>query len=140
MARKKNKTRKQKNALLKQRKPIHLLTGVIALFQASAFLLIAFKDGLMDPQALLLAAVMPALCAFSTLILPKFCPCDRLLMALMNFLCGVGAVVLYSMLPDRGIRQVSFYACGLVFMAVCAAVVAHLKSYKRICWLIIPAD
>ena len=31
MARKKNKTRKQKNALRRQRKPIHLLTGVIAL-------------------------------------------------------------------------------------------------------------
>ena len=61
MARKKNKTRKQKNALRRQRKPIHLLTGVIALFQASAFLLISLKDGAVDTQALLLAAIMPAL-------------------------------------------------------------------------------
>ena len=120
------------------RKPISLLTGVIALFEISAFALIAFKGGSIDYQALVLAAAMPALCAFSTLVLPKFCPCDRLLMALMNFLCGIGVVVLYSMLPDRGLRQARFYACGLLFMAVCAGAVTHLRTYRRLCWLIIP--
>ena len=120
------------------RKPISLLTGVIALFEISAFALIAFKGGSIDYQELVLAAAMPALCAFSTLVLPKFCPCDRLLMALMNFLCGIGVVVLYSMLPDRGLRQARFYACGLLFMAVCAGAVTHLRTYRRLCWLIIP--
>ena len=134
---KKQKPRPRK-PLRRQRKPISLLTGAIVLFQVSAFALIAFKDGAIDAQALLLAVAMPALCAFSTLILPKFCPCDRLLMALMNFLCGVSVVVLYSMLPDRGLRQACFYACGLVFMVLCASVVTHLRAYRRLCWLIIP--
>ncbi len=121
--------------------PIRSLVAAIMLFEILAFLLIALHtdgDG-MDLQAISLALYMPALCWFSTIIVPKFLPSDRLLMALMNFLCGVGVVVLYSMVPDRGVKQAMFYALGLLVMVVCILVVRIIRSWRALCWLIIPA-
>lgn len=124
------------------RTPIRSLVAVIMLFEMLAFLLVALHPERQETealQALGLALCMPALCWFSTLILPKFLHADRLLMALMNFLCGVGVVILFSMVPDRGVRQAMFYALGLVAMAVCILLVRHVRSWRALCWLIIPA-
>ena len=91
--------------------PIRSLVAAIMLFEILAFLLIAMHPDRQEMemlQAISLALYMPALCWFSTMILPKFLPADRLLMALMNFLCGVGVVILYSMLPEKGTKQAMF--------------------------------
>ena len=120
------------------RTPIRSLVAAIMLFEMLAFLLVALHPERQETealQALGLALCMPALCWFSTLILPKFLHADRLLMALMNFLCGVGVVILFSMVPERGVRQAMFYALGLVAMAVCILLVRHVRSWRALCWL-----
>ncbi len=122
--------------------PIRSLVAAIMLFEILAFLLIAMHPDRQETemlQAISLALYMPALCWFSTMILPKFLPADRLLMALMNFLCGVGVVILYSMLPEKGTKQAMFYGLGLMVMVVCILVVRIIRSWRMLCWLIIPA-
>ena len=56
----------------------------------------------------------------------------------MNFLCGVGTVILYSMLPERGLKQVSFYAVGILVMAICSLMVTYIRRWKNMCWLLMP--
>ncbi|MDR3051484.1 MAG: FtsW/RodA/SpoVE family cell cycle protein [Oscillospiraceae bacterium] len=123
----------------RNKSPIRLLVGAIALFEASGFALIACQSQPINQEALILAAAMPALCWVSTLFFPRFFPVDRLLLALTNFLCGVGILILYSMLPDRGMRQAQFYALGLLVMMVCILLVRWIRSWHALCWLMIPA-
>ncbi len=119
--------------------PIRLLVGVIMLFEVSAFALIALQKQPINAEALILAAAMPALCWFSTILLPKVFPIDRLLMALTNFLSGVGIIILYSMLPERGLRQAQFYAIGLGVMLICILAIRWIRDWRFLCWLMIPA-
>lgn len=65
-----------------------------------------------------------------TLALPRFLPMDSLVMALTNFLCGVGVVVLYTVSPARGARQAVFYALGLAVMLVMSEIVFHVHHFR----------
>ena len=51
-------------------------------------------------------------------------------MALTNFLCGVGVVVLYTVSPERGARQAMFYAMGLAAMLVMSEIVFHVRHFR----------
>ena len=51
-------------------------------------------------------------------------------MALTNFLCGVGVVVLYTVSPERGARQAMFYAMGLAAMLVMSEIVFHVHHFR----------
>ena len=64
------------------------------------------------------------------LALPRFLPMDSLVMALTNFLCGVGIVVLYTVSPARGARQAVFYALGLAVMLVMSEIVFHVHHFR----------
>ena len=120
------------------RSPIRLLVGAIALFEVSAFLLLAVRTDPLDLNAMLLAVAVPALCWISTLLFPKFFPIDRLLLALTNFLCGVGIIILYRMAPQRGMDQAGYYAMGLGVMMVCIMLVRWVRDWKVLCWLMVP--
>ena len=78
---------------------------------------------------MLCAAVAP-LGLLTTLALPRFLPMDSLVMALTNFLCGVGVVVLYTVSPARGARQAVFYALGLAVMLVMSEIVFHVHHFR----------
>lgn len=120
--------------------PIRMLVGAVMLFEVSAFLLIALKSKPVNIEALALGLAIPALCWLSTILLPKLIPMDRLLMALTNFLCGVGIVILYSMVPERGMRQAQLYVMGLVVMVVCILLVRWVRNWKVMSWLMMPAS
>ena len=73
------------------------LIAVVRTFFFSAFLLLALKD--FAWQGFALAVAVPALISVSTNLLPRLFPADKLLLALTNFLCALGVLVLYSTNP-----------------------------------------
>ena len=107
---------------------IALLTAV---FEVLGLLLCAAKaEGAWDTQAVKLCMVMAPLGLLTTLALPRLLPMDSLVMALTNFLCGVGVVVLYTVSPERGARQAMFYAMGLAAMLVMSEIVFHVRHFR----------
>lgn len=108
-----------------------LMALLTAVFEALGLLLAACRQtGTVDTRAFwLLAAVVP-LGLLTTLALPRFLPVDRLMMALTNFLCGVGIVILYTVSPERGVRQTVFYAAGLGIMLVMGMAVSRCRRFK----------
>lgn len=107
---------------------IALLTLV---FEVLGLLLCAVKtEGAPDMQAVMLCAAVAPLGLLTTLALPRFLPMDSLVMALTNFLCGVGVVVLYTVSPARGARQAVFYALGLAVMLVMSEIVFHVHHFR----------
>ena len=107
---------------------IALLTAV---FEVLGLLLCAAQaEGAWDTQAVRLCMVMAPLGLLTTLALPRLLPMDSLVMALTNFLCGVGVVVLYTVSPERGARQAMFYAMGLAAMLVMSEIVFHVRHFR----------
>ena len=108
-----------------------LIALLTAAFVTGGLLLAAVRgtDG-PDTQALLLIALMAPLGLLTSLALPRVLPIDPLIMALTNFLCGVGVVVLYTVSPARGVRQASYYVLGLVAMIAVSALVSRKKRFR----------
>ena len=88
-----------------------------------------------DTQALSILALIVPLGLLTALVLPRFLPIDRLIMAMTNFLCGVGIVILYTVSPARGARQAVFYAAGLALMLVMALIVSRLRQWRALTFL-----
>ena len=108
-----------------------LIALLTAAFVTGGLLLAAVRgtDG-PDLQALSLIALMVPLGLLTSLALPRVLPIDPLIMALTNFLCGVGIVVLYTVSPARGVRQASYYVLGLAAMIAVSALVSRKKRFK----------
>ena len=102
-----------------------------SLFIACALGLAAVRTaGTTDMQAVYLLAMMVPACVLTTLALPRMLPIDPLIMALTNFLCGVGVVILYTVSPERGLRQANFYLIGLAAMIVMSLIVSKVRRFK----------
>ncbi|MDO5378235.1 MAG: FtsW/RodA/SpoVE family cell cycle protein [Clostridia bacterium] len=110
---------------------ITMMALLTAVFEALGLLLTACRQtGTLDTRAVaLLAAVVP-LGLMTTLALPRVLPIDRLIMALTNFLCGVSVVILYTVSPERGVRQTCFYALGLAVMLAMGVLVSRCRHFK----------
>ena len=110
---------------------VTLIALLTAVFEVLGLLLCAAKaEGAWDTQAVKLCMVMAPLGLLTTLALPRLLPMDSLVMALTNFLCGVGVVVLYTVSPERGARQAMFYAMGLAAMLVMSEIVFHVRHFR----------
>jgi cell division protein FtsW (lipid II flippase) len=105
------------------------------LFFFSAFLLIALK-GELRWQGFALAVAVPALIYIATLWLPRFFPADKLLLAIANFLCALGVLVLYSTDLDagtsRGLQQAISYSVGIAAMLFCILLVRYVRRWKTL--------
>lgn len=115
------------------RRPDRRLVSAMMLFYFSAFLLIAL-NGDIQWQGFALAVVVPALIYISTLWLPRFFPADKLLLAIANFLCALGVLVLFSTDrgagTSRGMQQAVYYGVGIVAMLVCIMLVRYVRRWK----------
>ena len=110
---------------------VTLIALLTLVFEVLGLLLCAVKtEGAPDMQAVMLCAAVAPLGLLTTLALPRFLPMDSLVMALTNFLCGVGIVVLYTVSPARGARQAVFYALGLAVMLVMSEIVFHVHHFR----------
>ena len=122
--------KKQPSKPRAKRRPDRLLVSAIMLFFFSAFLLISF-DGELEWEGFALSAVVPLLIYVATMWLPRFFPADKLLLAIANFLCALGVLVLYSTDrgagTSRGLQQAVYYGAGIVAMLVCILVVRYVR-------------
>jgi cell division protein FtsW (lipid II flippase) len=122
-----------------RRRPDRRLVSAMMLFFFSAFLLIALK-GELRWQGFALAVAVPALIYIATLWLPRFFPADKLLLAIANFLCALGVLVLYSTDLDagtsRGLQQAISYSVGIAAMLFCILLVRYVRRWKPLILLI----
>ncbi len=116
-----------------RRHPDRRLVSAIMLFYFSAFLLISLKGGI-HLQGLGLAVVVPVLIYIATLWLPRFFPADKLLLAIANFLCALGVLILYSTDQGagttRGLQQAVYYGIGILAMLFCILLVRYVRRWK----------
>ena len=116
-----------------KRRPDHMLVSAIMLFFFSAFLLIAL-NGELEWQGFALAVIVPVLIYISTMWLPRFFPADKLLLAIANFLCALGVLVLYSTDrgagTSRGMQQAVYYGAGIISMLACIFIVRYVRRWR----------
>ena len=82
------------------------------------------------PTAQAFCTMVVAAGLFTTLVLPRFLPVDPPVMALTNFFCGTGIVILLTVSPMRGQRQMICYLGGLVFMVLMSLTVTRLRHTR----------
>lgn len=98
----------------KRKTPARLMLAAIMIFLGSAFLLLGFKD--LKPLSFALAASVPLAFYLATVFIPRIFPADRLMLAIVNFLCALGILVLYRMDPRQAIGQIINYGVGIAAM------------------------
>jgi cell division protein FtsW (lipid II flippase) len=122
-----------------RRHPDRRLTSAMMLFFFSAFLLIALK-GELRWQGFALAVAVPLLIYIATLWLPRFFPADKLLLAIANFLCALGVLVLYITDLDkgtaRGLQQAIFYSVGIAAMLFCILLVRYVRHWRFLIYVV----
>ena len=115
---------------------VTIIALLTALFLAGGLLLCAVRvPGAADLRALKLLAALAPLTLLTTLVLPRFLPIEPLMMALTNFLCSVGVVILYTVSPERGVRQTNFYIMGLAAMLVISLIVSRMRRFRGLTWI-----
>lgn len=133
-----NRSRKKKASLLVRLHgltPQRLMSFCIALFFFSAFALLFLRDH--QWQGALLMAVVPLAHILTTEHLPRLFPVDQLLLSLMNFLCGLGILVLYATSPSYAYSQALCYLLGLAAMIACIYVVRIVPICRAAAWVLV---
>ncbi|MDL2318046.1 FtsW/RodA/SpoVE family cell cycle protein [Eubacteriales bacterium OttesenSCG-928-A19] len=118
-----------------QRSTTRLTLAAIMLFECTASLLLMFRGETIDPIAGVLAIVLPFLAWLSVRLSARRLKADVLLVMIMNFLCGLGIILLYCLSPERGLRQAWIYLLGLVMFIACTMAVRMIRNWKPLCWL-----
>lgn len=116
--------------------PGRITAKLVMLFYFSAFLLLALKD--LQWQGFALAVAVPSMIWIGTYVWHKLFPVDRLLLSLVNFLCALGILVLYTTKPAYAYQQVMYYGVGLFAMLVCIYLIRLIHHWKAIAFLLIP--
>lgn len=112
---------------------VNKLNTSIVLFYFVGFLLVSLKPtDNFAWQRLLIAPAAALILYINLTILPKLFPVDRLLLAIVNFLCALGVLVLYTTNPDMGIQQAIYYCIGTIFMLFCILFVKYAFSWEFI--------
>lgn len=124
--------RAAQSARRQRRRPDRMLVSAIMLFFFTAFLLVSFS-GELEWEGFALAVIVPVLIRLSTMWLPRFFPADKLLLAIANFLCALGVLILYTTDrgagTSRGIQQAIYYGAGIIAMLACIFVVRYVRRW-----------
>ena len=108
------------------------LSRAVTVFFFSAFLLLFLRD--YKWQGLALAFAVPMLNVLTTGLLPRLFPSDKLLLALTNFLCALGILVLYDTNPTYAYSQAIYYFIGLIAMVICIYLIRLIRSFRVLIW------
>ena len=104
----------------------------MTLFEATAFILLAFCDGF-DPVPLILAVSVPLILIAQVLLLGRAFPhMDKYILIVANFLCGVGLIMLYRLSPDKALKQLLFYGLGVMIMVCMTFLVARFRFWRML--------
>ncbi len=116
------------------RKAGRRLTEVVMLFYLSGFLLLAIRRN--DITGYALAFGVPLIIWIGSSLLPMIFHVDSLMLALTNFLCALGVLLLYDTNPDYARQQVVWYGLGVLAMLVCIWAVRTFDFGRRAAWLL----
>ena len=108
------------------------LSRAVTVFFFSAFLLLFLRD--YKWQGLALAFAVPMLNVLTTGLLPRLFPSDKLLLALTNFLCALGILVLYDTNPTYAYSQAIYYFIGLIAMVIYIYLIRLIRSFRFLIW------
>ena len=122
----------------RRRSPARLLVAAIVLFLSSAFILLGLKD--LKPLTFIMAAGVPMVFYLTTVLIPRLFPADRLMLAVVNFLCAIGILVLYRMNPQQALGQAVNYAAGMGAMLFFIYFVRLAQRRKPLVVLLISAS
>ncbi len=113
-----------------------VLEWTLILFPIIAMLLLSFKDGEFDAQALLLAAAMPAVTLIVLRGFTALWNVDRVLLTLVMFLCSVSVITLSAIArsPSTPITQAVYICIGLVAMMLGIVFIRAFKAWRK--WMI----
>ncbi len=131
--------KKKKMSWAERRSATRLTLSAIMLFEFSACLLLMLRGEPLDFIALGLAFALPALAWFSVNVVAYRLKADVMLVMLMNFLCGLGIILLYGLSPERGIRQSWMFVIGIGMFVICALAVRIIRDWRALCWLMMLA-
>ena len=112
------------------RQPGRAMLAAVMLFFFLGFFLLALKDG--EWKSFLLAVLVPLIIFIGTAGISRLFPSDQLLLALTNFLCALGVLVLYRLDPEKGMAQAENYGVGVACMVFCTFLVRYVSRWK---WL-----
>ncbi len=122
-----------RNDQARRKDPARALVSAMMLFFFSAFLLIALR-GEIEWQGFALAVAVPALIYIATMWMPRFFPADKLLLAIANFLCALGVLILYTTDQgagtSRGVQQAMYYGVGIGVMLVCILLIRYIRRWN----------
>ncbi len=109
-----------------------LLTGVM-LFQFTGMLLLAIKSDSLDLQALVFAALMPAVTFFVVKLFSKLWPIDRALLILTLLLCSISLVSLKDIArsSETPLAQAYYMLAGIVAMGIGIGMIRHMRGWDR---------
>ncbi|MBR5345649.1 MAG: FtsW/RodA/SpoVE family cell cycle protein [Clostridia bacterium] len=116
------------------RKAGRRLTDVVMLFFLSGFLLLAIRRN--DVTGYVLAAGVPLIIWLGSTLLPMIFHVDSLMLALTNFLCALGVLLLYDTNPEYARQQVVWYGFGMFAMLVCIWGVRTFHFTRRSAWIL----
>ncbi|MDD5898211.1 MAG: FtsW/RodA/SpoVE family cell cycle protein [Clostridia bacterium] len=129
----------ERAAAKKRRRPDRRLVSAMMLFFFSAFLLISL-NGEIRLDGFVLSAVVPLMLYIAIMWMPRFFPADKLLLAIANFLCALGVLVLYvtdrGAGTSRGVQQAMYYGVGILAMLVCILLVRYVRRWDFLIALI----
>ena len=112
---------------------VTLIVLLTAVFAAGGLLLAGTKTpGSLDTKAFSLMAVLIPVCVLTTLALPRIMPMDPLIMALTNFLCCLGIVILYTVAPKRGLLQANYYLLGVAAMVITSRIIRKTRRFRAL--------
>lgn len=103
------------------------------LFPAAGFLLLAFKGGAFDMQALVMAAAVPLAMSMFVTIISRRWPIDRALLILVLFLVSLGLVTIkgISVTKETPRTQAIYAAAGLAALTCGIFIVRRIRSWER---------
>ena len=112
-----------------------LLTGVM-IFQCTAMAVVAFAGETVSVQALILAAVMPAVTFLVCTGMGKLWPVDRAILILTLLLVSVGIIMLSAIAKAEitPLTHAVYAGAGLIAMLIGAAFIRAWKNWKK--WMI----
>ena len=85
-----------------------------------------------------MAIAVPAVMTLCSWLLPKLFLADKLLLSLVNFLCGLGVLILYVLNRDLAMLQMIYYGIGLAGMLLCSALVRGIHDWRLPSFIIVP--
>lgn len=110
---------------------------LIILFEISAFMLLAFRDGTLDTAALLIALMYSALLVFQYALLVLLFPrMDRNILIIAQLLSTIGLVTQYRMSSDIAYHQLFMIVVGTFAMLICMLLMRNPNIFRRLNWLL----